>query len=143
MKTNWILSVTIVAMAVSVAAGAQSGKGMEKPKEDKMNATYTGCVQDFNHGAAFLLTDVDDAGTKAAHDGMSMKHDDMGMKSDAATMKKEQTRIVLTGASDLKKHVGQKVSVTGSLSSDSMGTMHEDRWTLAVKTLKVLAKSCS
>ena len=116
---------------------------MEKPKDDKMNVTYTGCVGDFNHGAAFLLTNVDDAGARAAHDDMAMKHDDMSMKSDAAMMKKEQSPIVLTGASDLKKHVGQKVSVTGSLSSDSMGTMHEDRWTLTVRTLKVLAKSCS
>jgi len=143
MKTNWILNAGIVLLAVSAAARAQSGKGMEKPKDDKMNVTYMGCVGDFNHGAAFLLTNVDEARTKAPHDDMGTKHDDMGMKSDAAMMKKEQTPIVLTGAFDLKKHVGEKVSVTGVLSSDSMGTMHGDRWTLAVRTLKVVAKSCS
>ena len=50
--------------------------------------------------------------------------------------------FALTG-SNLGKHIGQKVSVTGSLSDGSMGAMHQDLSTLTVKTLKVIAKSCS
>ena len=51
--------------------------------------------------------------------------------------------VVLTGRSDLKKHVGQKVTVTGSLSHGMSETMSNDRDTLAVASLKVVAKSCS
>jgi hypothetical protein len=124
MRMNWILSAAFVVMAISAAAGAQSSDGMEK-KNDGMNMTYVGCVEAVNHGGTFMLKDVD-----------------MGMKSDAAMMKKERTPIVLAG-SDLKKHVGQKVSINGSLSSGAMGTMRQDLSTLTVKTLKVIAKSCA
>ena len=89
---------------------------------------------------------------------MAMKHhDDMAMKGDAARMKqRDQTPMAddkmdamslksfaLAGSVNLSKHVGQKVSVTGSLSDASMGTMRKDVPTLTVRTLKVIAKSCS
>jgi hypothetical protein len=51
--------------------------------------------------------------------------------------------MVLTGRSDLKKHVGQRVTVTGSLSHGMSETMTTDRDTLTVTSLKVVAKSCS
>ena len=95
--------------------------------------------------------------TMKHHDDMAMKHDDMAMKSDAAkTMQHEQAPMAdekmdamsaksfaLAGSTNLSKHIGQKVSVTGSLSDGSMGTMRQDLSTLTIKTLKVIAKSCS
>jgi len=51
--------------------------------------------------------------------------------------------VALTGRSDLSKHVGQKVTVTGSVSHGMSETMPNDRDTLAVTSLKVVAKSCS
>jgi hypothetical protein len=119
--------------------------------------TYTGCVESVNHGGAFLLTKVDDMGAESTHGDMAMKHhDDMAMKADAdKKMQHEQTPMAeqemdatsksfaLAGAANFSKHVGQKVSVTGSLSDGSMGTMRQDVSTLTVKTLKVIAKSCS
>jgi hypothetical protein len=130
-----------------------------------MSMTYTGCVESVNHGAAFLLTQVDSGGAESMHadktmkhhDDMAMKHDDVAMKSDAAKpMQDEQTRVAdekmdamssksfaLSGSTNLGKHVGQKVSVTGSLSDGSMGTMRQNLSTLTIKTLKVVAKSCS
>ena len=51
------------------------------------------------------------------------------------------TTVALTGRSDLRKHVGQKITVTGSLSHGMSETMSNDRDTLAVSTLKVVAKS--
>ena len=51
--------------------------------------------------------------------------------------------FALAGSANLNKHVGQKVSVTRSLSEGSMGTMHQDVSTLTIKSLKVIAKSCS
>ena len=159
MRTNWILSTAVVAMAVTAAVGAQSAKTMRKPsKGDTMSMTYTGCVESVNHGGAFLLTKVDGMGAESMHGDMTMKHhDDMATKGDAArTMQQEQKPMAgqemdampsksftLAGAANFSKHVGQKVSVTGSLSDGSMGAMRQDVSTLTVTTLKVIAKSCS
>ena len=145
-------------MSVTAAVGAQSAKDMERPsKGDTMSMTYTGCVESVNHGGTFLLTKVD-MGAESMHGDTAMKHhDDMAMKGDAAKpMQHEQMPMadekmdmmasksfVLAGASNLNKHVGHKVSVTGSLSDGAMGTMRQDVSTLTIKTLKVIAKSCS
>ena len=162
MRTNWVLATAVVAITVTAAVGAQSASTMQQPaKGETMSMTYTGCVESVNHGAAFLLTKVDGGSsmhgdTAMKHDDTAMKHDDMAMKSDSAkTMQHEQMPMAgekmapmssksfaLTG-SNLGKHIGQKVSVTGSLSDGSMGAMHQDLSTLTVKTLKVIAKSCS
>jgi hypothetical protein len=164
MRTNWILTTVVVAMSVTAAVGAQSTRAVGKPsKGDAMSMTYTGCVESVNHGAAFLLTKIDGPESMRGEmsmkhqDGMAMKHDEMAMKGDAAkTMKHEQTPMAdekmagmpsksfaLTGSANLNKHVGQKVSVTGSVSEGSMGTMRQDVSTLTIKSLKVIAKSCS
>ena len=165
MRTNWVLT-SAVAMSVTAAVGAQSPEAMHQPsKGDAMSTTYTGCVQSVNHGAAFLLTQVDSGGAESMHgdkamkhhDDMAMKHDEMAMKRDGAkTTQHEQTRtadekmdamssksFALAGSNGLGKHVGQRVSVTGSLSEGLMGTMRQDLSTLTIKTLKVIAKSCS
>lgn len=164
MRTNWVLTTAVMAMSVTAAVGAQSAKAMHQPsKGDAMSVAYTGCVESVNHGGAFLLTKIDsvhsmrDDKTMKHHDDMAMKHDDMAMKSDAAkTMQHEQAPMAdekmdamsaksfaLAGSTNLSKHIGQKVSVTGSLSDGSMGTMRQDLSTLTIKTLKVIAKSCS
>jgi hypothetical protein len=166
MKTNWVLTTALVAMSVTAAVGAQSAKAMHQPSNGgTMSMTYTGCVESVNHGAAFLLTNVDSGGVESMHgdktmkhhDDMAMKHEDMAMKSDTAKpMQHEETAMAdekmdamspksfaLAGSTNLGKHVGQKVSVTGSLSDGSMGTMRQDLSTLTIKTLKVIGKSCS
>ena len=162
MRTNWVLATAVVAITVTAAVGAQSASTMQQPaKGETMSMTYTGCVESVNHGGTFLLTKVDGGSSMHGdmamkHDDTAMKHDDMAMKSDSAkTMQHEQMPMAgekmapmssksfaLTG-SNLGKHIGQKVSVTGSLSDGSMGAMHQDLSTLTVKTLKVIAKSCS
>ena len=135
-------------MSISAAPGAQSGTGMDKPlmKNDKAAMTYTGCVEAVNHGATFLLRPVDDSTTSARRD-VTMKTDGTkkeqspvdGAKMDPAASK----GIVLMGVADLQSHVGQQVSVTGSLSNGSAGTMRHDLSTLTIKTLHVVAKSCA
>ena len=159
MKTNWVLTTAAVALSVTAAVAAQSEKAMNQPaKGDAMTTTYTGCVESVNHGAAYLLTKIDSGGSESVHGDKTMTHhDDMAMKSGAAsTMQQAQTPMAgdkmdamapnsfaLAGSTELNKHVGQKVSVTGSLSDGSMGTMRQDQATFTIKTLKVLAKSCS
>ena len=133
MRTNGILGAAIVAFAVTAVVDAQSATNMEKPPNDgMMNMTYTGCVEAVNHGATFMLTGVD-GGALPMPGGPAMKHDD-AMPSKP---------IVLTGASAVRKHVGQKVAVTGTLSNGARGTMRQDLSTLTVRTLKVVAKSCA
>ena len=159
MRTNWGPTTAAVVMSVTAVVGAQSAKAMHQPSNgNTMNMTYTGCVESVNHGAAFLLTNADPGSEEPMHGDKTMKHhDDMAMKRDAAkTTQPEQTTmadekkdpmssksLALTGSTGLSKHVGQKVSVTGSLSDGSMGTMRQDLSTLTIKTLKVIAKSCS
>jgi len=166
MRTNCILAAALAGISATVAVGAQSATAMHQPSKDgTMSMTYTGCVESVNHGAAFLLTKVDSremesmhgGQTMKHHDDMPMKHDDMATKSDAGKpMQHEQAAMAdekmdgmssksfaLTGSTNLGKHVGQKVSVTGAVSDASMGTMRQDLSTLTIKTLKVIAKSCS
>lgn len=155
---KWIWSTAIVVVAVSSAVSAQSGKVMgTSAMGGTMKTTYTGCVESVNHGASYLLTHLGDDRMGATHDDAMMKKDDAMMKKDDAMMKKDEpmamegTRmdtmtpraVVLAGSSDIRKHVGQKVSVTGSLSKESANSMPTDRETLTVSSLKVVAKSCS
>ena len=165
MRTKWVLTAAVVAMSVTAAVGAQSAPAMHQPSKGDamMSTTYTGCVESVNHGGAFLLTKIDSVDsmhedkTMKHRDDRAMKQDDRAMKSDAAkTMQHEQAAMAaekmdaisaksfaLAGPTNLSKHIGQKVSVTGSLSDGSMGTMRQDLSTLTIKTLKVIAKSCS
>lgn len=164
MRMNWMLSVAVLAVSVTATAGAQSAKTTDKSsKAGAMSMTYTGCVESVNHGGAFLLTKIDDS--ESMHGDMAMKHDDgMAMKHDDTAMKRKEAKAMnhepmsmpdkkmdampsksfaLAGSANLSKHVGQKVSVTGSVSDGSMGTMRQDVSTLTIKSLKVIAKSCS
>jgi hypothetical protein len=135
MRQIW--STAIVSVAISVAAAAQSGKEMDKPMMgDRTNMTYTGCIESVNHGARFLLTNVAHEMTMGHDD---MKHDEM-MKNEDHMM---PGSLNLTGSSDLKNHVGQKVAVTGSVSKGSMSASNNDLDTLTIGSLKVVAKRCS
>ena len=148
---KWMWSTAIV-VAVSAAVNAQAGKAMTEPTMgDTMNMTYTGCVEAVNHGGSFLLTHVaDDHHTMMHHDEMMMKSDsemakkdDPGASNDMHGDHMMPSAVVLTGRSDLKKHVGQKVTVSGALSHGMSDAMPNDRATLAVASLKIVAKSCS
>ncbi len=135
MKRMW--STAIVVAAMSSAAAAQSGREMSKSAmTETMATTYRGCVEAVNHGGTFMLTHVGD-------DHMGAIHDDTMKKKDENMHAMAPGAVILVGKSELKKHVGQKVSVTGSLSKGSMNTTRSDLETLTVSSLKVVAKSCS
>jgi hypothetical protein len=165
------LVVVVCATAATLAAGIQSmDKGMGKDSKGKatgaMESTYTGCVESVNHGAAFVLTHITDGRMDATHDmpmksntpkngGMpmegdtSMSHDSMTPKADGAgamdpaAMRGAPSTVLLNGRSDFAKHVGEKVSVSGTLSKASPGSMRDDLDALSVASLKVVAKACS
>jgi hypothetical protein len=148
MNTMW--STAFVVMTVSAALGAQSGKEMDKPMMgDKASMMYTGCVESVNHGGTYLLTHLaDDHQMATGHDGKMKNDSAMAMKNESASSDMHGDHMpprsfVLAGPSDLKRHVGQKVTVTGAVSKGSMdGGMKDDIDTLTVGSLKVVAKAC-
>ena len=127
-----------VACSVTVAA-AQSGGAMADDKMAKPSptVTVTGCVAEGTMADHYVLNNA-----MVATDGM--------MKNDAMSAGHPMS-FALSGG-DLKPHVGHKVEVTGTISK--MGHMDKDKMspmaesapksaTLKVKTVKMLAPSCS
>lgn len=148
MRLKWNTSGAIVVAAClsSAAVGAQSGGAMAK--SDKMDdmkmkqadASYTGCVESGAAAGTFTLTHA-----AAAH---AMKETSMakdGMSRDSM----EPATLTLTGsAASLRKHVGHKVTVVGSLAHDKMDAMEKDGMdkpapAFAVKSVKMLGATCS
>ena len=158
-------SVAILVAAVSsVAVGAQSGGTMAKrdkmDKMEMMDANYTGCLEAGSAAGTFMLTHV----ATADHMGKDMMKKDAMAKGTMAknTMTKDAvakdgmshesmapTTLTLTGSPvDLSKHLGHKVSLTGSLAHEKMdgmekGTMGKSTPTFTVKSLKMVAATCS
>ena len=126
---KWIWSMALFAAGCAVL-NAQDAK---PPKmADPMKATYTGCLAEINNRESFVLTHVEEDRR------MSMP------ASTQAPADQMMSRVVtLTGRSDLKKHVGKKVMVTGTLSHGMSDSMPNGRDTLALTSLKVVAPSCS
>jgi len=157
---KWIMSsvAVLVAAVLSVGAAAQDSGTMAKGDTmDKMkmkDATYTGCIEAGTAAGTFMLTHVAaDAMGKDAMKKDTMKKDTMAKD----TMSKEAmapTALALASSSvDLSKHLGHKVSITGSAAHgkmDAMGkdtmandAMMKDASAFTVKSLKMVAASCS
>ena len=146
---KWMMSsvALLVAAVLPVAVGAQSGTMAKGDKMDKMkmkDATYTGCIAAGTAAGAFVLTHAVDG-----HMGKdAMKKNTMAKDTMAATT------MALTSASvDLGKHLGHKVSVTGTAAHGKMDAMGKDTMAkdaiakdgpaFTVKSLKMVAASCS
>ena len=158
---KWSMSsvAILVAAVSSVAVGAQSGgtmtKGDKMDKVEMMDANYTGCIEAGSTAGTFMLTHV----ATADHMGKDMMKKDAMAKDTMAkdAMAKDgmshesmaPTTLTLTGSSvDLSKHLGHKVSLTGSLAHEKMdamekGTMGKSTSTFTVKSLKMIAATCS
>ena len=143
----------LVAAALSVGAAAQASgtmaKGDTMDKMEMKDATYTGCIEAGTAAGTFRLTHIAaDAMGKDAMKTDTMKKDPM------ANDTMPPTALTLASSSvDLSKHLGHKVAITGSAAHgtmDAMGkdTMSKDAMTkdgsaFAVKSLKMVAASCS
>ena len=154
---KWMWS-SALALAVSAVVSAHSSQMKQPQMGESTNMTYTGCLVAINHGGTFLLThfaeEMHGDMHGEMHDKMDDKmHDKMDGKMDGKMQdnmhddKAATAALVLTGRSDLNKHVGHKVTVTGSVSRAMSGTMPaampDGRDTLAITSLKMVAKSCS
>jgi len=114
-------------------------------KMEMMDANYTGCVEAGSAAGTFMLTHV----ATADHMGKDMMKKDAMAKDDMSHASMAPATLTLTGSSvDLRKHIGHKVTVTGSLAHDKMdamqkGTMDKATSAFTVKSLKMVAATCS
>jgi len=147
---KWMMSSVgvLLAAVLSVSVVAQSGGAAANGgKMDKMamkDTTYTGCVEAGGAPSRFMLTHL------AADDHMgkdAMKKDTMakdGMSKDAMA---PTTWSLASSSVDLSKHLGHKVTVTGSPAQGKMDTMGKDAMgkgapVFTVTSLKMVAASC-
>jgi hypothetical protein len=119
---KWMmLSLALLVVVVPVAAGAQNAKGDKKGK----HSTYTGCVEAGSATGTVMLT----------HVAADQTGKDLGKR--AAKGKKDKpvptTINLMSTVLDLSKHLGHKVSVTGSVVDGKF----------TVKSLTMVAGSCS
>ena len=154
----------VVAAVLSVGVGAQSDAMAKGDKMEMKDATYTGCLEAGATAGTFVLTHI-----AADHMGKDAMKKDARKKDTMAkdTMSKDAmapTTLTLAGAKvDLTKHVGHKVSVTGSAAAGKMDAigkdamakdtmkkdtmakdgMAKDATAFTVKSLKMIAASCS
>ena len=137
----------VFAAACSVAVVAQSGGTMNKSqtmdkmdrKMDKMatQPTYVGCLEAGHDAGTFRLTHADRMGND------SMKKDAMAKGAMSHDMMASTSLILTSSSVDLGKNVGRKVSVSGSAPAMHKDEAGMDATTFTVKTLKIVAGSCS
>ena len=154
MKRNVMAGLLMTCMSSAVLA--QSAGTMDKGKAsgsmNKMSdeTTYTGCLEKGSAARTFVLTHANRADSMQ-HNSMksestktaSMKKDAMGHETMSPDMMM-MASVSLTGSAvDLNKHVGHKVTVSGSSDAMAKDATGMTSPTLTVKTLKMVAKSCS
>jgi hypothetical protein len=138
-----------------MGVAAQSGTAMNQDekmdggaKMGGMDATYMGCIETAGAGKFTLAHAVAATETMGAN---SMKEPSTKKEMPMDTMKKDSmmsTTLTLSStAVDLSKHVGQKVSVTGSpapkMAPMDKGTMAKEAVAFTVKSLRTVSESCS
>lgn len=145
---NRVIAGACVALAFTAGAGAQ-GKKMAEEKMDHMamEKTYSGCVESRQAGSYTLTHSMIADSKTSMKKADSMKKDNPTMKTDS--MKKDDAMahdamapasLALSAAPSvaLSKHVGHKVTVTGT-DGDSVDGMPSFK----VTSIKMIGGSCS
>lgn len=136
MNSRIICATAVIAVAMSsLAAGAQDR--MSKPMEMGKEKSYTGCVETGAAAGTFALAH---ATSEMAMGKDAMKKDTMGkdaMKKDAMkkdAMHKDMATLSISSVStDLSKHIGHKVTITGT---------EDNAHAFTVTSLKMVAATC-
>ena len=153
---KWMISILAAAfMTTWAGVAAQSGSSMNQDKKmdgmakmGGMDVTYTGCLEAAGAGKFTLAHAVAVTGGMGTN---TMKEPSTKNEMAMDTMKKDSmmssTLTLSSTAVDLSKHLGQKVSVTGSLApqmtSMDKGAMAKEPAAFTVKSLKTVSGSCS
>jgi hypothetical protein len=138
-----MFAVVVVARSDSARMPNHADHGMEMAKE----MTFTGCLESDAAGTGtFVLTHpamMNDGKKDAMMKDVMMK--DSGKTDTMAghDMSEHNTMMLTVSRTglDLRKHLGQRVAVTGSV-SQGMKDAGTEQSTLTVKSLKMVAKSC-
>src|SRR3984893_419161 len=126
---KWMMSTVgaLIAAVLSVSVVAQSGgtaaNGGQMDKMAMKDTTYTGCVEAGNAPSSFMLTHL------AADDHMgkdAMKKDTMAKDAMSKDTMAPTTWSLASSSVDLSKHVGHKVTATGSPAQGKMDAMGKD-----------------
>ena len=137
-----------ISLACTAGVAAQDQKmAMEKMDHMAMEKTYSGCVESRQMGTYTLTHSMIADATKSMKPAGAMKKDDHMMKSGSMKKGDAMTHDAMTPAAlalsatpglDLSKHVGHKVTVTGT-DGDSVDGMA----TFKVNSVNVVGESCS
>jgi pentapeptide MXKDX repeat protein len=119
-------------------AATQMAHTTNKMNNEGTNVTYIGCLEAVRADGSFRLTHVQSAAADAMKRN-AMTDDAMKKSAMHEEMMAPTTLSLTTVSVDLRKNVGRKVSVTGT----APASMTKPAPAFAVKTLKVLARSCS
>ena len=118
----------VIGMVVTAAAAAyadRTGKSDGIAIPDKGRATYTGCLEAGRVPGTFTLTHVS------------------RIEKGSPTMMPSTNLLVLSTSLGLSHEVGHTIQVTGSHTGPHKGTLGMGEPTLNIKTLKMVAASCS
>ena len=151
---KWMISILAAALMTTwMGVAAQSGTAMSQDKKmdavakmGGMDATYTGCIEAAGAGKFTLAHAIVATDAMGAN---SMKEPSTKKEMAMDTMKKDSmmssTLTLSSTAVDLSKHVGQQVSVTGSLEPTmrSMDQGPKEPAAFTVKSLRTASGSCS
>ena len=137
-----------IAFAVTAGVGAQDKKmAMEKMDHMAMEKTYSGCIESRQMGAYTLTHSTIADAKKSMKPAAGAMKDDHMMKTDSMKKDDAMTHDAMTPAAlalsaapgvDLSKHVGHKVTVTGT-DGDSIDGMA----TFKVNSVNLVGASCS
>jgi len=131
-----IVGAFAVALAFTAGIAAQDKKmAMAKMDHMSMEKTYSGCVESSQTGSYNLTHSMIADAKTSMKKGDSMKKDD-AMAHDA--MAPVSLALSAAPSVDLSKHVGHKVTVTGT-DGDGMNGMT----TFKVTSIKKIGASCS
>jgi pentapeptide MXKDX repeat protein len=160
MKLNvmmWSGGALIAAMLSGTVVAQSGGTSANGGKMDKMamkDTTYTGCVVAGSAPTSFMLTHLaadDHMGKDAMKKDMmkkdAMKKDTMAKDGMSKDTMAPTTWSLASSSVDLSKHVGHKVTVTGSPAQGKMDAMGKDAMgkstpVFNVTALKMVAASC-
>jgi pentapeptide MXKDX repeat protein len=154
MSSGGALIAAMLSVTVAAQSGGTSANGGKMDKMAMKDTTYTGCVEAGSAPTSFMLTHLaaDDHMGKDAMKKDAMKKDTMAKDAMSKDTMAPTTWSLASSSVDLSKHVGHKVTVTGSPAQSKMDAMGKDAMgkdamgksapVFHVTALKMVAASC-
>jgi len=149
MSSGGALIAAMLSVTVAAQSGGTSANGGTMDTMAMKDTTYTGCVEAGSAPTRFMLTHLaaDDHMGKDAMKKGTMKEETMAKDGMSKDTMAPTTWSLASSSVDLSKHVGHKVTVTGSPAQRKMDAMGKDAMgksapVFNVTNLKMVAASC-